>query len=90
MSIIGWAKHMWHPDTPDSMRQDHELLVSLAGNAYSAFAFGPIATVGLAIAGANTDNFPGTDQGKASDSNEARAADIAVRSPTWGSSSESD
>ena len=39
MAMAGWCFTLWPIAEPEP---DHELLVSLAGNAFSLFAFGPL------------------------------------------------
>jgi hypothetical protein len=48
MSLIGWAPAFWRPYC---VRPASDTMVSLAGNAFSAFAIGPIMLVGLIYAG---------------------------------------
>ena len=50
--LAGWGPDMWHPKTPESLMQDKELLTSLAGNAFSGFAVGPMLAIGCAMLGA--------------------------------------
>ena len=53
----GWTREMWKPSTPEVELEDHDLLTSLAGNMFSAFAFGPAFMTVLALAGATSHNF---------------------------------
>ena len=56
MQVMGWSKDMW-TTRPDDIIDD-ALQTSLAGNAFSAFAVGPIITVGLTLAGCTKDDLP--------------------------------
>ena len=56
MNMIGWSASEWAPGTT-AARYDPQLLTSLAGNAYSAFAASPMAMLAVALAGATREMF---------------------------------
>ena len=63
MRLIGWSPAWW--DTCKPWMPTHELMVGLAGNAFSGFAIGPALAVGLALCGvastASATEEPGSD-----------------------------
>jgi hypothetical protein len=57
-ALAGWTSEMFEADTPSSIVDDSELLTSLAGNMFSAYAIGPALMVALALLGATPSVFP--------------------------------
>ena len=57
MGMIGWTADFWHDGTDPKLLTDDSLLTKMAGNAFSGFAFGVAATVGMALAGMKEDHF---------------------------------
>lgn len=57
LNIIGWSSDMWAKSTPAAITSDNNLLTSLSGNAFSAFAVVPAIITALAAAGAKPSFF---------------------------------
>ena len=58
MSVAGWTADMWGRDQPGEILDD-AVLTDLAGNAFPAFAIGPIMLIALSNAGWHHEPFPG-------------------------------
>ena len=62
LRVVGWDDSMWTNGKPC---EDAKLMRSLAGNAFSAFAVGPIAITALFIAGLDLSSFSSLEMTRA-------------------------